>query len=70
MGASLSDIKLEYQMLWLQSLVYFFISCAVYRYQIIQARRHAMGEIQKMKNRTTMAKVKKVVVPAQPDESE
>ena len=70
MGASLSDIKLEYQMLWLQSLIYFFMTCVVYRYQIIQARRHAMGEIQKMKNRTTMAKVRKVVVPAQPDESE
>ena len=37
MGATLPDIREEYQMLWLQVTVYFFITCLVYRYQIIHA---------------------------------
>jgi ABC-2 type transport system permease protein len=65
MGASLSDVELEYQALWLQTLVYFLMTCLVYRFQIIQARRHAVEEIQKMKDRTTMAKAKRTIVTAQ-----
>ncbi|MBR6455729.1 MAG: ABC transporter permease [Prevotella sp.] len=49
MGATLSDIRLEYQALWIQTAVYFFATCLVYRYQIISARRHA---IEQLKNKS------------------
>lgn len=44
MGATLADIRQEYQALWLQTAVYFLLTCAVYRYQLIQARHHAIGQ--------------------------
>lgn len=58
MGATLSDIQQEYQALWIQATVYFFISCIVYRYQIINARRHAIERLEKMKKRVLSAKYK------------
>ena len=42
MGATLSDVMLEYRVLWLQALSYFFVCCIVYRHQIILSRRHAL----------------------------
>jgi ABC-2 type transport system permease protein len=42
MGGTLHDIQPEYQALWIQTLVYFLITCLVYRFQIISARRHAL----------------------------
>jgi len=49
MGGTLGDIEFEYQALWLQSLIYFFITCLVYRFQIIQTRRHAQEQIEDIK---------------------
>lgn len=49
MGATLSDIRLEYQVLWTQTLVYFFLTCAVYRYQIISARQHAILQLERLR---------------------
>lgn len=49
MGATLSDIRLEYQVLWTQTLVYFFLTCAVYRYQIISARQHATLQLERLR---------------------
>lgn len=49
MGASLSDIRLEYQVLWTQTLIYFFLTCAVYRYQIISARQHATDQLERLR---------------------
>ena len=43
MGATLSDVGLEYHVLWLQALVYFILACLVYRYQMYVARRDALG---------------------------
>ncbi len=42
MGGTLHDIQPEYQALWIQTLVYFLMTCLVYRFQIISARRHAL----------------------------
>lgn len=39
MGASLSQIAFEYRALWLLTGSYFVITCLLYRYQIIRARR-------------------------------
>lgn len=47
MGATLNDIQFEYQALWIQTAVYFFATCAVYRYQLILAQRHAEDSAQK-----------------------
>lgn len=43
MGATLQEVRTEYIALWIQTLVYFFITCLVYRYQIISARKHALA---------------------------
>lgn len=45
MGATLSDIRLEYQALWIQTVVYFLATCLVYRFQILSARRHAIEQL-------------------------
>ena len=58
MGASLEDVKTEYLVLWAQSLIYFFLTCAVYSYQLHQARTHALSEIDKMKERIQKARQK------------
>ena len=45
MGATLNDVTHEYMMLWIQVLVYFFATCVVYRFQLLQTRRHAVDRI-------------------------
>ena len=59
MGASLSDIRVEYQALWLQTLVYFFATCLVYRFQIQQAHRHARERIERLKQKATEERLKR-----------
>ncbi|MBO4315030.1 MAG: ABC transporter permease [Prevotella sp.] len=59
MGATLADIKLEYQALWVQVAVYFFMTCAIYRFQIQQAHHHANEEIQRLRKKATEAKARK-----------
>lgn len=49
MGATLPDIKVEYQALWIQALVYFFTACIVYRYQIILSHKRARARLKQMK---------------------
>lgn len=53
MGARLGDIMPEYQALWIQALIYFFITCLLYRYQIMKTRRRVIEEWRKASNRTT-----------------
>jgi ABC-2 type transport system permease protein len=55
MGATLNDIQVEYQALWVQVLVYFVLACAVYRYQIISTRRRAHAQMEALKNTITKA---------------
>jgi len=49
MGARLEDIQPEYRALWLQTLVYFIITCLVYRYEIIKTRRHVIEKLKENK---------------------
>ena len=51
MGATLSDIMLEYRILWIQAFVYFVIAFLVYRYQIAQARLHALERLEFLKHK-------------------
>ena len=53
MGATLSDIMPEYQVLWIQTAVYFVLACLVYRYQIHLTR-------QTIRDRLATAKEKKM----------
>lgn len=50
MGATLNDVRNEYIWLWIQVIVYFFATCAVYKYQLISARRHAIERMTLIKN--------------------
>ena len=49
MDATMSDVQLEYQALWIQVLIYFFATCIVYRYQLIHTRHHALDRLNEMK---------------------
>lgn len=49
MGATLQDIQVEYQALWIQALCYFFTACIVYRYQIMLSHKRARARIAQMK---------------------
>ena len=48
MGATLNDVRPEYYALWIQTLVYFVITCIVYRHQIIRSRRHAIERLDRI----------------------
>lgn len=48
MGASISEVAFEYKMLWIQTGIYFLITCLIYRWQIIQAaiaKKHKLEEM-------------------------
>lgn len=49
MGASLADVEPQFRALWIQTGVYFLLTCAVYRYQIITTRRHLIAQMKALK---------------------
>ena len=51
MGGTISDILFEYRILWILTSAYFIVTCAVYRFQIIQARQHAMERLEFLKRK-------------------
>lgn len=59
MRASLADIQVEYQALWIQVLVYFFLTCLVYRYQILRTRRHAYNRLEILKRKAQEVRERK-----------
>ncbi|SFG32236.1 ABC transporter permease [Prevotella sp. KH2C16] len=59
MGASLADIQVEYQALWIQVVAYFFLTCLVYRYQILHTRRHAYDRLEVLKRKAREARERK-----------
>ena len=67
MGATLSDIQIEYQALWIQALVYFFTACLVYRYQIILSHKRARARLKRMeeaKDRETSQNTESAALPS------
>ena len=48
MGGTLSDVMLEYRVLWLQAFLYFVITCIVYRHQILLSRQHALNRLERI----------------------
>lgn len=59
MGGTLQDIEPEYQALWIQAAIYFFLTCIVYRYQIIRARRHANEQLSSIQQKVRQAREKR-----------
>lgn len=51
MGATLQDIQVEYQALWIQVFCYFLTACLVYRYQIILSHKRAIVRIKQMRQK-------------------
>ena len=51
MGGTFADIRTEVLALWSQAIVYFSVTCLVYRYQIISARKHAIARASSMKDK-------------------
>lgn len=49
MGATLQETSFEYQALWIQTGIYFVTTCLVYRWQILQSRRHVIEEYKRYK---------------------
>ena len=48
MGGTLNDVSTEYCVLWIQTLVYFIITCIVYRHQILLSRAHALERLDRI----------------------
>jgi len=48
MGATLSDVMLEYHALWGQVLAYFVVTSLVYRHQIVRSRSHALERLDRI----------------------
>ena len=59
MGGTLDDIEPEFTALWIQTVVYFFATCAVYRYQIIKTRKQAYARMDMLKAKAVAAKNKR-----------
>ena len=57
-GGTVNDILPEVRALWTQAVVYFVITCFVYRYQIISARKHAIAHYQMIQNSIRAAREK------------
>ncbi len=49
MGATLNEVSHEYQALWLQAGIYFLTTCWVYRWQIINSRKHVFKKYREIK---------------------
>lgn len=59
MGGTFADIRTEVFALWIQTTIYFSITCLVYRYQIISARKHAIAHIKSIKDKIEQARAAK-----------
>ena len=51
MGATLNEVAFEYRALWLQAGIYFVSTCVVYRWQIMQSRKHVIEEYRRQKEK-------------------
>lgn len=53
MGASLSDVLYEYHVLWIQTIVYFFVACLVYHFQIKASRENMLERLAEKKEQSS-----------------
>lgn len=52
MGATLNEVAFEYRALWLQAGIYFITTCIVYRWQIMQSRKHVIEAYKRQKEKS------------------
>ncbi len=52
MGATLNEVSFEYRALWLQAGIYFITTCIVYRWQIMQSRKHVIEAYKRQKEKS------------------
>lgn len=52
MGATLNEVAFEYRALWLQTGIYFITTCIVYRWQIMQSRKHVIEAYKRQKEKS------------------
>ena len=45
------QVAFEYRALWIQAGLYFLTTCWVYRWQIIQSRKHVIEKYKEYKNK-------------------
>ncbi|MGI6231458.1 MAG: ABC transporter permease [Prevotella sp.] len=48
MGGDLHDVQFEYQGLWIQTAIYFILTCLVYRYQIEKSKRQSKKKLKQI----------------------
>lgn len=53
MGATLSDVRVEYGALWIQAGVYFIITCLIYRRQVLFCRKRRLDKYRKTMGRVS-----------------
>jgi len=51
LSADLSQVANEYHTLWLQTGIYFIITCLVYRWQIITSKKRVVEEYRELKRK-------------------
>lgn len=56
MGATLNEVSFEYKALWLQTGFYFLTTFWVYRWQILQSRKHVLERYRKIKQKQRQEK--------------
>ncbi len=61
MGATIDDVTTEYAMMWIQTLAYFFIACAVYRYQISLSRRKVLDQLNHIRHKREVRRQLKAI---------
>lgn len=61
MGATIDDVATEYAMMWIQTLAYFFIACAVYRYQISLSRRKVLDQLNHIRHKREVRRRMKAI---------
>jgi len=60
MGASLDDVQPEFQALWLQALVYFLLTCVVYRLEIRNTRKKVIDRMERLRKGAQKEKEKRL----------
>lgn len=70
MGASLSDVALEYRILWVQAGAYFCLCCLVYHHQVLLSREHARERLGQLKRRQEVRRQLSVRVSAGGEEKQ
>lgn len=53
-GATLSEVANEYQLLWIQTGIYFITAGLIYRFQIIRSRKRLLKQYNYMKQKRTL----------------